>query len=596
MTPTQRVQAGKSALSEKFKSSQRGQPGGMSSISSSAKKAAQKNLEKGKAKVQQAIDKGKIPSRGDDDDDDRIAQIYQTATEDQLQRQRRILDSLPKRTGQFANIFQEGSDYKEKLDELGYKVSPSGNSIVDEQGATIAGVTDAGNLFSGSRKVEQILDEYTGDQYKGILTRPGEKTSDEERQEITDEAFKFIEDIGGETSLAQQDKIRRILNRGRGIGVLPSRTGNLRYSSAGGDFGDLFSDIGRGLFGGKAETQVAVPKPVYEPERVQGLVPQVFEAAVEGKFSPIAMGLKALEATYNTAVDGFNKTYDAMNDVQKEIFENKGKYPFAENIPTVRQAEDQSMELLELQKRMNLLENYKRREEFDDYRSRFMDPEMAAEVDPIVQTAPTEDLRGEDYLPPVAYETTDPINVKEKFQTAAENYLDPEAREKALEELRKDDQASLSTADGTQVTAFNNPGNLQFAGQQGAIEGQTYGNNFAVFPNAEVGISALRNDLTAKVNRSNKVDDIIGEYAPKADNPESFNNYVSFVKDRVGETVEPNEIDELTRSVIQFENQPEIANQYLAMVADGGMIDKQLKSLQNGLQNMYNGIPSVKRR
>ena len=40
---------------------------------------------------------------------------------------------------------------------------------------------------------------------------------------------------------------------------------------------------------------------------------------------------------------------------------------------------------------------------------------------------------------------------------------------------------------------------------------------------------------------------------------------------------------------------PSIAEKYLTM-ADGGMIDKQLKSLQNGLQNMYNGIPSVKRR
>ena len=234
-----------------------------------------------------------------------------------------------------------------------------------------------------------------------------------------------------------------------------------------------------------------------------------------------------------------------------------------------------------------------------------------------------------------------------------------------MKSLEYDDILEGDSSGGTKVTAYNNPGNLQFAGQQGAIEGQTYGNNFAVFPNAEVGISALRNDLTAKVNRSNKVDDIIGEYAPKADNSESFNNYVSFVKDRVGETVEPNEIDDLTRSVIQFENKPDIANQYLNLLdqptlvadaskrdiktlqpirdmgigydmgvdmfspvirdlkeknptltdeeirgiiegtitqptgvfaADGGMIDKKLKSLQNGLQNMYNGIPSVKRR
>lgn len=158
------------------------------------------------------------------------------------------------------------------------------------------------------------------------------------------------------------------------------------------------------------------------------------------------------------------------------------------------------------------------------------------------------------------------------------------------------DKLDKDVESGTQVTAFNNPGNLQFAGQEGAIEGQTYGNNFAVFPNAEAGITALKNDLLAKVNRSNKVDDIIGEYAPKSDNPQSFNNYVEFVKNTVGDTVEPNELDDLTRSVIQFENKPDIANQYLTMVADGGMIDKELKSLQNGLQNMYNGIPSVKRR
>ena len=165
-----------------------------------------------------------------------------------------------------------------------------------------------------------------------------------------------------------------------------------------------------------------------------------------------------------------------------------------------------------------------------------------------------------------------------------------------MKSLEYDDILEGDSSGGTQVTAYNNPGNLQFAGQPDAIEGQTYGNNFAVFPNAEAGINALRADLTAKVNRNNAVDKIIGEYAPKEDNPESFNNYLSFVKERVGETVEPNEIDDLTRSIIQFENKPDIANKYLTMVADGGMIDKQLKSLQNGLQNMYNGIPSVRRR
>jgi len=339
----------------------------------------------------------------------------------------------------------------------------------------------------------------------------------------------------------------------------------------------------------------------------------------------------------NYALDKANKGFDKLNDVQKEIFENPDKYPYASNISQVKTVNNSRELALEADRDALGLE---------------LDALMAERE--FRYNNPTVDLRSaKDYIDyqvsRPSYETTQPIDVKEKFQSAAEGYLDPKAREEALKKLEElnrmqtveelqpkekselgildllnpfdevpiqmgineminpeqvdiekfkeeMNQGSLSTDDGTQVTAYNNPGNLQFAGQPGAIEGQTYGNNFAVFPDAETGIAALKNDLTAKVNRSNRVEDIIGEYAPKEDNPQSFNNYLSFVKERVGETVEPNELDELTRSVIQFENKPDIANKYLAMAADGGMIDKQLKSLQNGLQNMYNGIPSVKRR
>jgi hypothetical protein len=151
-----------------------------------------------------------------------------------------------------------------------------------------------------------------------------------------------------------------------------------------------------------------------------------------------------------------------------------------------------------------------------------------------------------------------------------------------------DDQAS--------VTEYNNPVNLMDVGQAGAT-GETYGNNFAVFPDAQTGILAAKRDLAIKTERyGGNVDEIIGEFSPRSDNPDSFDNYVNFVKQGVGDTVDPGEEDELLRRVIQFENKPEIANQYLAMVADGGMIDKELTNLQNGLQNMYNGIPSVRRR
>jgi len=130
--------------------------------------------------------------------------------------------------------------------------------------------------------------------------------------------------------------------------------------------------------------------------------------------------------------------------------------------------------------------------------------------------------------------------------------------------LTGDDQAS--------VTEFNNPGNLTDVGQAGTT-GQTYGNGFAVFPNAQAGITALENDLALKVNRSNKVEDIIGQYA--AGDP-NVGNYIDFVKNRVGPTVDQNELDDLRNAVIRFENKPDIAERYLALVADGGLMDKKM--------------------
>jgi hypothetical protein len=345
--------------------------------------------------------------------------------------------------------------------------------------------------------------------------------------------------------------------------------------------------------------------------------------------------LGAIKGIANYALDKANKGYDKLNDVQKYVFDNADRFTFASKVPQVEEVS--KAEELALQADRDAL---------------------GLELDQLIrerETQPTVDLRtAKDYInyqvSRPSYETTQPIDVKEKFQSAAEGYLDPKAREEALKKLEElnrmqtveelqpkekselgildllnpfdevpiqmgineminpeqvdiekfkeeMNQSSLSTDDGTKVTAYNNPVNLQFAGQQGAVEGQTYGNNFAVFPDAETGIMAAKRDLALKTERyGGDVDKIIGEFSPRSDNLESFDNYVNFVKSGVGETVDPGEEDELLRRVIRFENKPDIANQYLTMVADGGMIDKQLKSLQNGLQNMYNGIPSVKRR
>ena len=134
------------------------------------------------------------------------------------------------------------------------------------------------------------------------------------------------------------------------------------------------------------------------------------------------------------------------------------------------------------------------------------------------------------------------------------------------------------------VTEYNNPVNLMDVGQAGAT-GETYGKGFAVFPDAQTGIMAAKNDLAIKTERyGGNVDKIIGEFSPRSDNPDSFDNYVNFVKQGVGDTVDPGEEDELLRRVIQFENKPDIAQQYLAMVAEGGLMDKK----------MYGGIISSK--
>ena len=358
---------------------------------------------------------------------------------------------------------------------------------------------------------------------------------------------------------------------------------------------------------------------------------------------PIMKAVDIAKGIFDKSISSFNSAYDKMNDVAKHVFENKDRYSYASKMPLVMQAEQESMKLLDAQRRLENLNRYKDRQLFQDYRSKFIDPAMEAETQPVVpeyqtesivpeyqrsfevtESEPTRDVK---VLPPEDQTVLSPFpdygDIVEQAQGNTESevgfldllnpfddvpiqmgineMLNPDAVN--LEEWKKQNQQSSSIIPeagaaemGTQVTAYNNPGNLMFANQAGAIQGETYGPGYAVFPTAEAGLEALRADLTAKVNRSNKVEDIIGQFAPRSDNPESFDNYLGFVKNRVGDTVEPNEIDELTRSVIQFENKPSIAEQYLTMSADGGMIDKQLKSLQNGLQNMYNGIPSVKRR
>jgi hypothetical protein len=297
--------------------------------------------------------------------------------------------------------------------------------------------------------------------------------------------------------------------------------------------------------------------------------------------------LGVIKGIANYALDKANKGYDKLNDVQKYVFDNADRFTFASKVPQVDEVSKAEELALQADRDALGLE---------------LDTLMAERE--FRYNNPTVDLTSaKDYIDyrisRPSYETTQPIDVKEKFQSAAEGYLDPKAREEALkkleelnrmqtvEELQPQEKSELGFFDllnpfdevpiqvgineminpeqidieefkkqnqqgfnivpeteaaemGTQVTKYNNPGNLKFANQASAIQGQTYGPGYAIFPTAEAGLEALRNDLTAKVNRNNRVEDIIGKYAPRSDNLESFDNYIGFVKDRVGDTVEPN--------------------------------------------------------
>jgi hypothetical protein len=352
--------------------------------------------------------------------------------------------------------------------------------------------------------------------------------------------------------------------------------------------------------------------------------------------------LGVIKGIANYALDKANKGYDKLNDVQKYVFDNADRFTFASKVPQVDEVSKAEELALQADRDVLGLELDELIAQREEDRFRYENPtvDMRAPTKEDLEALDTtnvgyvesgqfkQDLQNSGILSVDDPSTGEPLSDNTKipgqestigdFKQALENQGFNELQIKsAVNEITRqilsgtytgdfevdtgstttDDQASLSTDDGTKVTSYNNPVNLQFAGQQGAVEGQTYGNNFAVFPDAETGIMAAKRDLALKTERyGGNVDKIIGEFSPRSDNPESFDNYVNFVKSGVGETVDPGEEDELLRRVIQFENKPDIANQYLTMVADGGMIDKQLKSLQNGLQNMYNGIPSVKRR
>jgi hypothetical protein len=155
--------------------------------------------------------------------------------------------------------------------------------------------------------------------------------------------------------------------------------------------------------------------------------------------------------------------------------------------------------------------------------------------------------------------------------------------EKNIKNLRDNQSGIKSLSEENSITPYNNAFNLEFRNQKGATPGYggDDGQRFASFKDLDVGLKAGVNRISEIVGDGRSTEGFLNIYAPRSDNKKSFDNYLAELVKRVGPTIEPNEIKELSEGVIKFENKPEIA-------------DKYLDYLQKNANKIYGGIISSK--
>ena len=325
--------------------------------------------------------------------------------------------------------------------------------------------------------------------------------------------------------------------------------------------------------------------------------------------------LGAIKDVANYALDKANQGYDKLNAVQQEVFDNPDKYPYASKVPQVEAVNNSRLLALEAMRDAN---SYAADATgilgVDQNR---LDGFVNEPIDTFGTAGPTVDMRKptEERIDPIDIDgsyvesgqfksdleksgiiTVDDLDTQEPlpdstkipgynnvtigmlkedlkkrnfndFQiTGIINEMtqriisgeDVNAPYENIEEPEKsDDQVSF--------TPYNNPMNLEFRGQEGAEPGYggEEGTRFASFDTLDQGLTAGINRVAEIVGEGKSTNDFLNTYAPRSDNPESYDNYLATLRDKVGETIEPNEIKSLTEGVVKFENKPELADQYL---------------------------------
>ena len=308
-----------------------------------------------------------------------------------------------------------------------------------------------------------------------------------------------------------------------------------------------------------------------------------------------------------------SEVYNNLNDVQKEIADNENKYTFASQIEKVKELKNFRDLSSESEKDLNSFANDARGILGID--TNRLDGFVNEPIDTFGTAGPTVDMRSptKEQLDPIDIGYVESGQFKKDLQKSGIISVDDPSTQEPLpdstkipgydatigilKERLKDqglDDLQIQSAvnqvtqqilsgdftgdveidtgltivsddDQASITKYNNPFNLEFKGQEGAEPGYggETGQRFASFDTLDRGLKTGINRVAEIVGDGRTTEEFLNIYAPREDNPKSFDNYLASLEKKVGPTIEPNEIKDLTKGVIRFENTPDIADQYL---------------------------------
>ena len=326
--------------------------------------------------------------------------------------------------------------------------------------------------------------------------------------------------------------------------------------------------------------------------------------------------LGAIKGIANYALDKANKGYDKLNDVQKYVFDNADRFTFASKVPQVDEVS--KAEELALQADRDALglelDTLIAQREADRFRYENPTVDMRAPTREDLEALDTtdvgyvesgqfkQDLQNSGILSVDDPSTGEPLPDNTKipgqestigdFKQALENQGFNELQIKsAVNEITRQilsgtytgdfdvETGSTTTDDQVSFTPYDNPFNLEFRGQEGAEPGYggPEGTRFASFDTLDRGLTAGISRVAEIVGEGKSTDDFLNIYAPRSDNPESYDNYLSVLQEKVGPTIEPDEIKPLTEGIVRFENKPKLADQYL------NYLEKEKDKLYSGI-------------